>query len=136
MVSYNYLKVDGQDDTDTDNHDDKGESNEMPLEPEVLDGVAATLLQELVVAESEDGDENQSGDDSESSQDETENLTMKHSCQYCNKGFPTASKLGRHERIHTGEKPFNCSLCDEWFTYKYQLTKHATSCSSEKNIQT
>ena len=43
------LKVDGQDDPDADDHDDEGEGDEVTLKLEVLDGVAATLLQKLLV---------------------------------------------------------------------------------------
>ena len=30
----------------------------------------------------------------------------KHSCQFCGKRFMKPSDLSRHEKIHTGEKPY------------------------------
>ena len=37
-------------------------------------------------------------------------------CCYCDKSFNTPSNLKRHERIHTGDKPYQCSHCDKAFT--------------------
>lgn len=45
-------------------------------------------------------------------------------CSRCDKAFTTKSKLERHSRVHTGEKPFYCTYCDKNFGDKRNLDNH------------
>ena len=46
------------------------------------------------------------------------------SCSYCPATFKSNTDLKRHERIHTGEKPFSCKICNKQFNRKGNMEKH------------
>ncbi|KXN68021.1 hypothetical protein CONCODRAFT_32953, partial [Conidiobolus coronatus NRRL 28638] len=48
-------------------------------------------------------------------------------CNICLKAFNSKNSLTRHERIHTGLRPYSCTICNKNFGRKDILEGHKMS---------
>ncbi len=56
-------------------------------------------------------------------------------CSYCGDKFITGNHLKRHEMIHRGEKPFMCNLCPMSFARNEHLKEHIRTHLKQENFQ-
>ena len=47
-----------------------------------------------------------------------------YKCPICGVGFADQSNRKRHQRVHTGERKYKCSLCPMTFTRNHYLVHH------------
>jgi DNA-directed RNA polymerase subunit RPC12/RpoP len=48
----------------------------------------------------------------------------RHLCPHCGKRFFWRSAFIGHIRLHTGERPYRCTICNKAFTLKGKLNLH------------
>ncbi|XP_077494673.1 zinc finger protein 711-like [Amblyomma americanum] len=59
-------------------------------------------------------------------------LLGRHRCGYCSYSSDRKYHVFQHERIHTGERPFECPVCGQCFTVRCNLNTHLLVHSGEK----
>ena len=55
-----------------------------------------------------------------------------HSCNYCTYTSDQMWMVKRHERIHTGKKPFSCKFCTYTSSFKHSVKRHEKTHSGKK----
>lgn len=55
-------------------------------------------------------------------------------CDQCDKSFPSAERLKRHYRVHTGEKPFGCDVCTKRYSHYSVLHAHRQRHAGRRNF--
>lgn len=58
----------------------------------------------------------------------------KFKCKECNIGFYSNCHLQRHRRIHSGEQPFICCVCNKKFSQKVNWKTHLGTKYHKKNM--
>jgi len=56
-------------------------------------------------------------------------------CPYCGRSFSQKASMERHQRQHTGERPFQCTLCDSSYTRKENLHTHMSRMHGSSTVQ-
>ena len=54
-------------------------------------------------------------------------------CDFCGKCFAASSNLSEHRTLHTGVMPYQCSHCKKHFRLWSTMRRHVTRCS-KKNV--
>lgn len=45
-------------------------------------------------------------------------------CESCEMSFHTNAALNHHMRVHTRERPYNCEICKQPYSYKHDFNRH------------
>ncbi|XP_039474486.1 zinc finger protein interacting with ribonucleoprotein K-like isoform X2 [Oreochromis aureus] len=59
--------------------------------------------------------------------------TGRYPCTHCSKSFDFRFRLIEHMRIHTGEKPYSCSICQKTFRIAQSLRLHMVKRHNDQN---
>lgn len=57
----------------------------------------------------------------------------KHKCNFCERFFVSQQNLREHIFIHTGAKPYQCSICGDYFRQISQLSLHKRNHEMQEN---
>ena len=51
-------------------------------------------------------------------------MKAKNKCKFCHRSFVSSNDLKRHIRVHTGDRPFQCTECPKAYTRNDHLKRH------------